>query len=343
MMILADKITELRKKNGWSQEDLASQLGVSRQSVSKWESGQSIPDLERILRMSEIFGVTTDHLLKDEAAPLEASAVLPPEAPPEPPVEVQVPADEAARMMTMEETYHYLTMVQMAAPRIARGVMLCILSPIVLFLLGGLSDKEGGFLLPEWIVPAVGLPVLLFFVACGVAQFILYGRQLEAYEFLEKQPVELAYGVRGVVEKRKDAYATQHGQRLMVGIGICILAAVPLFIGAALDGEAETMFGVTAFCVTLLVVSIGVYIIVQTCTIQGSYQRLLEEGEYSREKKLEKRRNEPITVVYWCLVTALYLLLSFLTMDWHRTWIVWPVAGVLFGAVLGLSAMLRKR
>lgn len=343
MMILADKITELRKKNGWSQEDLASQLGVSRQSVSKWESGQSIPDLERILRMSEIFGVTTDHLLKDEAAPLEASAVLPPEAPPEPPVDAPQASDEAARMMTMEETYHYLTMVQMAAPRIARGVMLCILSPIVLFLLGGLSDKEGGFLLPEWIVPAVGLPVLLFFVACGVAQFILYGRQLEAYEFLEKQPVELAYGVRGVVEKRKDAYATQHGQRLMVGIGICILAAVPLFIGAALDGEAETMFGVTAFCVTLLVVSIGVYIIVQTCTIQGGYQRLLEEGEYSREKKLEKRRNEPITVVYWCLVTALYLLWSFLTMDWHRTWIVWPCAGVLFGAVLGLSAMLRKR
>ena len=66
--------------------------------------------------------------------------------------------------------------------------MLCIFSPIVLFLLGGLSDQEGGYLLPEWSVPAVGLPVLLLFVVCGVAQFILYGRQLEAYEFLEKQP-----------------------------------------------------------------------------------------------------------------------------------------------------------
>ena len=135
-MILADKITDQRKKNGWSQEDLANQIGVSRQSVSKWESGQSIPDLDKILKLSEIFGVSTDYLLKDEAAPPEAAAM--------PPVEVQAPADEAARMMTMEETYHYLTMVQMAAPRIARGVMLCILSPIVLFLLGGLSDKEGG-------------------------------------------------------------------------------------------------------------------------------------------------------------------------------------------------------
>ena len=47
-MILADKIAELRKKNGWSQEELAGQLGVSRQSVSKWESAASIPDLDKI-------------------------------------------------------------------------------------------------------------------------------------------------------------------------------------------------------------------------------------------------------------------------------------------------------
>ena len=65
-MILADKIIDLRKKAGMSQEELAEKLGVSRQSVSKWESAQSTPDLNRILKMSEIFGVSTDVLLKDE-------------------------------------------------------------------------------------------------------------------------------------------------------------------------------------------------------------------------------------------------------------------------------------
>ena len=64
-MILADKIITLRKKNGWSQEELAEKVGVSRQAISKWESAQSVPDLDKILRMSEIFGVTTDFLLKD--------------------------------------------------------------------------------------------------------------------------------------------------------------------------------------------------------------------------------------------------------------------------------------
>ena len=70
-MILADKIAELRKKNGWSQEELAGQLGVSRQSVSKWESASSMPDLDKILKMSEIFGVSTDYLLKDSNGPDE--------------------------------------------------------------------------------------------------------------------------------------------------------------------------------------------------------------------------------------------------------------------------------
>ena len=65
-MILADKIIELRKKAGYSQEELAEKMGVSRQSVSKWEGALSIPDLDKILLMSEIFGVSTDYLLKDE-------------------------------------------------------------------------------------------------------------------------------------------------------------------------------------------------------------------------------------------------------------------------------------
>lgn len=65
-MILADKIIRLRKKNGWSQEELAEKLQVSRQAVSKWEGAQSVPDIDKILMLGRLFGVTTDYLLKDE-------------------------------------------------------------------------------------------------------------------------------------------------------------------------------------------------------------------------------------------------------------------------------------
>lgn len=55
-MILADKIIDLRKKAGWSQEELAEKLAVTRQSVSKWEGAQSIPDMDKVVQMSRLFG-----------------------------------------------------------------------------------------------------------------------------------------------------------------------------------------------------------------------------------------------------------------------------------------------
>ena len=87
----------------------------------------------------------------------------------------------------------------------------------------------------------------------------------------------------------------------------------------------------------------GVHLIVHSSMLWGAYQMLLEDGDYSREKKTENKRNETISTVYWCAATAGYLTWSFLTNDWHRTWIVWPVAAVACGAVVGIVKALRRR
>lgn len=63
-MNISDRIQNLRKVKGISQEELADKVGVSRQAVSKWESEQSVPDLEKVIIMSEYFDVTTDYILK---------------------------------------------------------------------------------------------------------------------------------------------------------------------------------------------------------------------------------------------------------------------------------------
>ena len=65
-MRLPDKIVNLRKSNGWSQEDLAEKINVSRQAISRWEVGTAQPDASNILQLSKLFGVTTDYLLNDE-------------------------------------------------------------------------------------------------------------------------------------------------------------------------------------------------------------------------------------------------------------------------------------
>lgn len=115
-MILADKIIEERKRNGWSQEELAEKLGVSRQSVSKWEGAQSVPDLQRILEMSRIFGVSTDYLLKDgEEAPA--------------PAEGDAESAEPLRRVSLEEANRFLRVKNETAPCVALAAFLCIISP----------------------------------------------------------------------------------------------------------------------------------------------------------------------------------------------------------------------
>ena len=69
-----DKLQKLRKEKGFSQEALAEILGVSRQAISKWESGQTYPETDKLIILSEIFGVTLDSLLKDSGEPLTMTA-----------------------------------------------------------------------------------------------------------------------------------------------------------------------------------------------------------------------------------------------------------------------------
>ena len=108
-MILADKLIALRKKAGWSQEELAAQLGVSRQSVSKWEGAQSVPDMERIVQLSRLFGVTTDYLLKDELEQAEPAESL---------------SQPALRRVTMEQASAYLTLRRADAPKLVLATFL---------------------------------------------------------------------------------------------------------------------------------------------------------------------------------------------------------------------------
>ncbi len=79
--MIGDKIAELRKQNGMSQEELADRMGISRQSVSKWESGQSQPEIEKLLQLSELFHVSTDYLLKEDTMPTVAKAAVQEEEP----------------------------------------------------------------------------------------------------------------------------------------------------------------------------------------------------------------------------------------------------------------------
>ncbi|MBO7668696.1 MAG: helix-turn-helix transcriptional regulator [Firmicutes bacterium] len=327
-MILADKIIELRKKNGWSQEELAEQLGVSRQSISKWESAQSVPDMARVIRLSELFGVSTDYLLKDNIEriePAEEGAV-----------------DALARTVSMEEASEFLRVRDLNSRRTALGVMLCILSPVLLILLGGAVDF-GMIALSEPQAAGIGLVALMLMIASGVALFITCSQRASRFEYLEQEPFETLYGVDGMVRDRQEKFRPVHTRLLTVGVVLCVLAVLPLFFSLIFNGEKETFATIGCVALLLVLVALGVLLIVRGSMVWDSFKMLLEEGDYSREAKADRKRFDPLPSIYWGLVTAGYLAWSFITMDWGRTWIVWPVAGVAYGAVVAIANALHRK
>ena len=324
-MILADKIIDLRKKAGWSQAELAEKLGVSRQSVSKWEGAQSIPDMNKILQLSTLFGVSTDYLLKDS---LEA---------PEPVPASEEAADEGVTYVSMEEANAFLEYKRESAPRIALGVLLCILSPITLILLGGAQDS-GRLALTEMQAAMIGLIVLLLMVAGAVLLFVLTGMRGSKFEYLEKNALDTAYGVSGMVRERMSREEGDHTRRIAIGVVLCVLAAVPLFAVFLWQGE-DSFYGTLGICAILALVAVGVYNIILSSVPWEGYQMLLEQGDYTRSRKRNNRRYGGI---YWGVIVAAFLAVSFITNRWDMTWIIWPVAAVLYGALMEFVKLRQK-
>ena len=247
-MILADKIIQLRKKNGWSQEELAEQMNVSRQAVCKWEGAQSIPDINKLLQLSKLFNVSLDYLLKDEIEEIEYSMFSSNDEP-------LIDEQSEKRFVSMEEANEFLKVKEETSGKVAFGVALCILSMIPLFLLASAAEN---YLLPisEDMAGGLGLVMMLVIVAPAVAIFIQCGMKITSYEYLEKEDIETQYGVTGMVRERRDNYRDIYIKNLILGVIICILSAIPLFSMEIFGGNEFQE--ILSLCAMLVMVAIGV-------------------------------------------------------------------------------------
>ncbi len=323
-MILAEKIMDERKKNGWSQEELADKLGVSRQSVSKWESAQSVPDLQRILEMSKLFGVSTDYLLKDNE---ERQGTVAEES------------ESTTRRVTLEEANAFLAHNDTFSKKISLGAMICVMCPVPL--LGVMALQSAGMIpLAEDPAGALGTALLLLMVAISLIFFIPAGLSTSKWEYLEKEVFDTEYGVDGMVRSKSDKYQKTFVRSITVGIILCIVGVIAMFTGFVADEKNEA-FHMAGCCALMFFAALGSCQIIRAGIVKDGYEKLLQEGDYTKEKK-NNRLLKMITPAYWLVATAIYLGWSFMTDDWDRTWLVWPIAGVLFGAVYAVISNLHK-
>lgn len=359
--MITEKIVELRKERGWSQEQLAEQLGISRQSVSKWESGMAVPDLDRIIKMSDLFGVSVDYLVKDDTQSYANSGAGGMGAGNEMPEKEQFYAEtndvsgrrqfyaetddvSGGRVVSAQEAESYMDLVEQTSKKIAAGVTLCILSPVLLIFLCGLADNS--YLgVTEGLATGAGVSVLLCIVTAAVSLFILNGLKLQKYEYLEKEKVVIDELTKAAVEKRKNGYEPRFQKGIAVGVIICIISVIPLVGSACLlpvgdtniENSSNGLLVICSVALLLIMVSVGANILVRVSTVWGSYQKLLQEGDYTETMKADNEKIEAWAGIYWCIVTAIYLAISFTgALNWGRSWIIWPVAGVIFGAICGI-------
>ena len=327
-MTFSDKLIALRRKAGWSQEELAERLNVSRQSVSKWESAQSMPDIDKIVQMSSLFSVTTDYLLKDgQDDPQPAAAETPSPLP----------------RVTLAQAEDYLTRAQANAPRMALATALCIVSPIPLLALGTVSER-GQLGLNDDLAGGLGLIALLVLVAVAVVLFMQCGAAVREYEFLEKEPIETEHGVTALVRERRAAFAPQYDKANITGTVLCILAAMPLF-AAMMVGVSFLMS--VSICLVLVLVACGVYAFVRVGTVHDAMDRLLEDGDFTRGHKAVKGRLNALTAAYWLVVVAIFLWYTFGPNGNGQpqySWFIWAIAGVVYAAcVVAAKAFVRKK
>ena len=341
-MILAEKIVCLRKKKGWSQEELAEKLDISRQSVSKWELGASIPDLDKIIKLSELFEVTTDYLLKDDAEDIFGDL---PESFEETESFYAHPEELSARKpsvrrVSLEEGETFMALTEKMSPRIAGAVSLFILSPIPLILLGGAAEYKHSPL-TEDMAGGFGVALLLILVAIGVAVWILNGTQLSDYEYLETAAIHTDSRLIEIAEEKRRAFEPTYRVMITIGVFLCIIGVIPLLMAAGFTEDEFIL--VCGVGILLFLISAGVHLFVRFGMIQESYDKLLQRGDYTEEKKALGRKTSFFPKVYWCLVTAIYLGISFYFSTWHISWIIWPVAGVLFAALYSIVQAIMSK
>ena len=316
-MILADKILELRKQNGWSQEELADKLGVSRQAVSKWEGAQSIPDMERIIALSRLFGVSTDLLVKDEIDVMGKNVNEDGNA-------WQEEAGVRMRVIELEEASAYIAHRISFAAYVALGVLLCILAAIPMIgselLLSPTVNAQVG--------KTLGLAFSVAIVTVAVAIFIIQSFHGKRYQYLEKEDFETAYGVDSVLKERLERFMPSYVLRTVSGVVLCMVAFIFLIISDIAPEFYQLSSGFFVV-IAIALVAAAVYLFVQANIVRSSYCRLLQP----KKKIVYPAKIRLFLQAYWLIIVCIYLAYSFITSDWGKSWIVWPLAALTYGVI----------
>ena len=191
----------------------------------------------------------------------------------------------------------------------------------------------------------IGLCTLLVMVAAGVALLLTAGGKLREFEYLEREPVEPDSGAREQALRMQREMASFCTRQNTLGVVLCILSVLPLFALMCVPGVPDGYYSL-AVCALLLLVGIACLLLVRAGSMRGAVDKLLEQGDYTRENKAKSRFVGAVSAAYWLVVTAVFLFYTFGPKGNGQpqySWFIWAVAGVLYGALMAALSVYRKK
>lgn len=238
------------------------------------------------------------------------------------------------KKLSLNQVKEYINSQKKFGMYIALGVALCILSPAAACVLDPLA--AAGYLSYPFTDTMGGL-YLFMVIAIAVGIFIVQGIANKKYDDWKKSKLVMDYNTKQYVTDEAEKFNGVYAKQIAVGVVLCILSVIPIIIADALFGNSSyywlsDMIGVSLF----LFVAAGVSSIITAGVTKGSYELLLESKVYTQKSKKKERVMSTVSGIYWCIVTAIYLGCNFTTNQWGISWIIWPVAGVLFGGIAGI-------
>ena len=292
-----EKLRKIRKEKGMSQEELADQLGVSRQAVSKWESGQGYPETDKLLLISGMFGVSLDYLLKEES--------------------VHAGEDTEPGYYASRETVEgYLATKRRGARRIGIGVAIMILG--LMFPMATDGDR--------------GSVMFMLIAAVGIVILLAQGFSRKRYEDIEKQP--LVFDPAFLREYRNE-YAQnrkRYGVLVIAGVVLIILSLVATMV----TDERLSYMGMGGRRLAIMPVlwAAAVYLFIIAGSAFRSGGIIANNEEHAAELEKDRKYGWVFGAVM-PLSAMVFLAIGFIWGAWHPGWLVFPVAALLCTAIVG--------
>ena len=294
-MNISENLQILRKKASLSQEELAEKLEVSRQAVSKWETGEAIPDMEKIIILSSIFNCSIDTLIKGKISDVKV-------------------------LNNKDSKESYDKFMNKFSKGMAFGVFMILVGVTLLLTIIGLAPKDS---LDKYII--IGVVVLMFFVIITVPIFIILGIKMDSLQRKYKD-VKNFYSV-----EEQEKFETKFAYLLASVVSIILIGVIVLILLIGLN--IFDIKDILAYAIFMVFITITVPLLVYAGIQKSKYDMdSLRNGHMRLSKEAEEKIGRISAVIMIC-ATIIYFILGFVFKLWTINWLVYPIGGMICGIV----------